>query len=78
MTELEYYQWTTIINGCIFLLSIGMVMFMPKFVYGIQKKLFKISKQKFDIIVYGYLGLFKLFFIFFCLAPYIALLIVEH
>jgi hypothetical protein len=34
------------------------------------------SREAFDVAIYGFLGLFKIVFIFFNLVPYLALLIV--
>jgi len=71
----SFFMWCTIINGCILIYSSLFLCFAPDFVYRIQSKWYRISRENFDIIVYSYLGLLKLLFFVFNLTPYLALTI---
>ena len=53
-----------------------MFMLAPDLVYRTQRKFFPITREIFDMVIYGFLGLFKIFFIVFNLVPFLALLIV--
>jgi len=54
-----------------------MCAFTPELVYRTQRTWFPLSKDVFTVLIYSFLGLFKIFFLVFNLVPYIALLIVE-
>lgn len=72
----DFFMWYTIINAAILIFWTLMVMSAPDFVYRLQGKFFKVTREQFDLVVYGYLGLFKALFVMFNLVPLIALLIV--
>ena len=48
----------------------------PNLVYRTQSKWFPIPRETFDILIYSFLGLFKIFFLVFNVVPYVALVIV--
>jgi len=50
-------------------------MFAPDLVYRTQSKWFPISRETFNVIMYSFLGLFKIVFLAFNVIPYVALLI---
>jgi hypothetical protein len=64
-------------NGVLLLLWTAMFIFTPDLVYRTQSKWFSIPRETFDVVMYSFLGLFKIFFLVFNLIPYLALLIVE-
>jgi len=69
-------MWCTIINGGLLLFSTLVMVIMPDFVYKVQSLWFPIPRQTFDVVIYSFLGLFKVLFIVFNIAPYAALLII--
>jgi hypothetical protein len=71
-----FFMWCTIINGTLFFLSVIMCIAAPDFVYRVQSRWFPIPRESFDVVIYAFLGLFKIFFLVFNVAPYVALLIV--
>ena len=73
----KFFMWCTVINLALFLFSGLMIANMPDFAYKIQRKFFKITRERFNVVVYGFLGAFKLLFIFFNLVPYCALLLLQ-
>jgi hypothetical protein len=48
----------------------------PDLVYRTQSIWFPIPRKTFDVVIYSFLGLFKIFFLFFNVVPFVALLIV--
>jgi len=72
----RFFMWCTIINGGLLALWSAMCIFAPDFVYRTQSKWFPISRETFNVIIYSFLGLFKIVFLVFNLVPYVALLIV--
>jgi len=68
--------WCTLINIGILLYWWLMIVFAQDWVYRMHTKWFQISRETFDAIQYGGIGLFKLAVIVFNLVPYLALRIV--
>jgi len=75
-TLTTFFIWCTIINGALFVLSTTMCILAPGFVYRMQSKLFPIPRETFNVVIYSFLGLFKIVFLVFNVVPYVALLIV--
>lgn len=75
-TLTTFFMWCSIINGGILILWIAFCMFAPDLVYNTQRIWFPIPRETFDVLIYGFLGLFKIFFLTFNLVPYLALLII--
>lgn len=76
-TLTAFFMWCTIINGGLLIFSTLVMMIMPDFVYRVQSRWFPVSRQTFDVVIYCFLGLFKVLFIVFNIAPYVALLIIS-
>ncbi len=72
----RFFMWCTIMNGALLLLWTTMFVFAPELVYRTQSKWFPISRETFNVVMYSFLGLFKIVFLVFNLVPYLALLIV--
>jgi len=75
-TLTTFFMWCTIINASILIYSSIFLCFAPGFIYRIQSRWFSVPREAFNIIAYSYLGLFKVLFFTFNLAPYLALLII--
>ncbi len=75
-TLTTFFMWCTIINGAILVLWTIMCIVTPNLVYCTQKRWFPIPRETFDVVIYSFLGLFKIVFLAFNLVPYLALLIV--
>ena len=71
-----FLMWCTVINGALLLLWTGACAFIPDTVYRLQSRWFPISRDQYNLVMYSYLGLFKLMFLVFNLVPFAALLIV--
>ena len=75
-TLTEFFKWCTIINGALLFCWSIMCMFGPDLVYRSQNIFFPIPRETFNVIIYSFLGLFKIFFLMFNLVPFLALLII--
>lgn len=73
----RFFLWCSLINGGFFLLASLIIMLRPDFIFNIHSRIFKISREQFNMAVYGFLGLMKVVFLVFNLTPYIALLIIQ-
>ena len=75
-TLTNLFMWCTILNGSLLLLWTTMCTFAPDLVYRMQRKWFPIPRETYNVIIYSFLGLFKMVFLVFNLVPYLALLII--
>ena len=73
----EFFKWCTIINGGLFLFWMVFLMGAPDLVYRIQTRFFKMSRETFDVVIYCFVGVFKLMFIFLNLVPYLVLVVLS-
>jgi hypothetical protein len=73
----SFLLWCTILNGALLIFWTLACMIAPNLVYKIQSTWFPIPRETFVVIIYSFLGLFKVSFIFFNLVPLLALLIVK-
>jgi len=72
-----FFMWCTIINGILLIVWSAMCILAPDLVYRTQNRWFPIPRESFDIIIYSFLGLFKIIFFVFNLVPYVTLLIIS-
>ena len=72
-TLTTFFKYCTILNGSLFIIWSFFVAFAPDLVYKSQSLLFPIPREKFDIIMYVFLGAFKIMFLFFNVIPFIVL-----
>lgn len=70
-------MWCTVLNGGILVVWTLPSMFAPDLMYRMQSKWFPIPRETFNVVIYAFLGGFKLVFLFFNLVPYLALLIMQ-
>jgi hypothetical protein len=74
-TLTAFFMWCTIMNGALLALWTAMCLLAPELVYRTQRKWFPIPREIFDVVMYSFLGLFKIVFLAFNVVPYVALLI---
>ena len=74
-TLTRFFMWCTIINGALLLFWITICILAPDMVYRTQNKWFPIPRETFNVVIYAFLGLFKIAFLTFNVVPYVALLI---
>lgn len=74
-TVRAFFMWCAIINGGLLILSFLICVFARGWVYRMHSRRFPISRKTFDVAIYCFIGLMKVFFLMLSLVPYIALLI---
>ena len=75
-TLTSFFMWCTILNGGLLILLVLLFKSAPDLIYRTQKFWCPLSRETFDVVLYGYLGIFKIFFLMFNAVPYVALLII--
>jgi hypothetical protein len=73
----ELFKWMTIINIVIFMSSALLGMVLRETVCKMHGKLFGVDESKVSIVLYGYLGVLRIFVIVFSIVPYVSLLIMK-
>ncbi len=73
----EFFKWCTIINVALLILSAIMIIAAPDFIYSAHGQLFLMPREVFDVVLYAFLGLYKIVILVFNLVPYVALRIIE-
>ncbi len=71
-----FFIWCTIINGALLVLWSIILLLVPDSVYRMHKKYFPMPRETFNVLIYSFLGLFKIFFLVFNVVPCAALLII--
>ena len=72
-----FFMWCTIINGSIMSFWISICLLAPDLVYRTQNRWFPLPRATFDVIIYSFIGLFKIIFLVFNVVPYVTLLIIS-
>ena len=75
-TLTTFFMWCTIINGGLLAFRTILLILAPNFVYRTQRIWFPIPRETFNLVMYAFLGLYKIVFLVFNLVPYVALLII--
>ena len=75
-TLTAFFMWCSIFNGGLFLWVTLFLLLAPDFTYQLQIKFFPIDRDSYNVVIFSFLALMKIFFIFFNLAPYLALLVI--
>ena len=71
-----FFKWCTIINVVLLIFSTIMIMTASDFIYSAHGHFFHLPREAFDVILYSFLGLFKIVILVFNLVPYVALRII--
>ena len=72
----SFFGWCSVINLGLLLLWSLFFLFAPDLVYRTQKSFVSISRERFDLFMYSFIGLFKLLVLIFNIVPWIALRII--
>ena len=77
-TLTTFFMWCAIINISIFVLWLVFILFAPDFTYRLQTRFFPMPRETYNVVVYCFLGLYKVVVIVFVFVPYLALLIIQR
>lgn len=72
----SFFMWCTILDGALLIFWTTMLILAPDLVYRTQYRFFPIPRDTFNVIIYVFLGTFKIVFLAFNLIPFVALMIV--
>lgn len=74
----KFFMWCTIINIGLLLLSSFICISLGDFCYKMNSRWFPITRETFDIAIFSFIALYKLFIWVFNIVPYLALLIIDR
>lgn len=74
----EFFGWMTLINLVFYSWTAVMCIFCKGLIVRISGNMFGVGEDTGKAIIYGYVGMFKLLFIVFNLAPWLALVIMTR
>ncbi|HUT58623.1 MAG TPA: hypothetical protein VNA25_12330 [Phycisphaerae bacterium] len=72
----DFFMWCTIINAAMLTLSMLMCAACRGLIHRVHGKFFPIPKETLTVVLYAFLGVYKIFLIFFNVVPYVVLLII--
>ena len=73
----DFFMWCTIINIGLMLPSSVMLILLGDFVYRIHTKWFPMPRETFNVVLYSFLGFYKVLIFVFNIVPWLALLIIK-
>ncbi len=73
----DFLLWSLLVNAGIYIISLVGVLSLRRFMYKIHAKLFGVSEETANKVVYFYLAFYKLLLIVFNLVPWIAIQIIK-
>ena len=76
-TLTEFFKWCSVINLGIYIVWVLFMLWAPDFIYRVQTKWIRVSREAFNVAMYAFMGSFKIVLIVFCIVPYISLLIIS-
>ena len=73
----DFFMWCTIINAALLMLSMLMCMACRGLIHRVHGKFFPMPIETMTVALYAFLGVYKVFLIFFNVVPLVALLIIR-
>ena len=72
----RFFMWCTILNGGLLIFSLLICTFSGDWVHRMHSKWFPMPREMFNVVIYSFIGLFKIIFLVFNVVPWVALLII--
>jgi len=72
----RFFMWCTILNGGLLIFSFLICAVSGDWVHQMHSKWFPMPRETFNVVIYSFLGLFKIVFLVFNVVPWVALLII--
>jgi hypothetical protein len=69
----RFFMWCTIINAGLLVFSFLIVAFAGDFVYKTHSKWFPMPRETFNVVLYSFLGIYKIAWLVFSVVPWVAL-----
>jgi len=74
----EILMWCSIINVGLMIAMFLILWLGRDWVYKMHSRSFRMTESQFNVVVYSFLGMYKLFIYFFNIIPFIAISIVTN
>ena len=74
-TVRTFLMWCTVLNAALLVISFLICVSAGDWIYRMHGKWFPMPREAFNVALYSFLGLYKLFFWGFNLVPYLVLVI---
>lgn len=71
-----FFMWCTILNAGLLLLTFLILALAGDWVYRMHSRWFPMPRETFNVVIYSFLGVMKLFVWVFNLIPFLALVII--
>lgn len=72
----RFFMWCTILNGGLLIFSFLICAFAGDWVHKMHGRWFPMPRETFNVVIYSFIGLFKIFVLVFNVVPWVALLII--
>ena len=73
----DFFMWCAIFNGALLTIWTLACLVVPELVYKTQSRCFPMPRETFNVVMYCFLGVFKILFLVFNAAPLLALIIIR-
>lgn len=70
-----FFMWCAILNGGLLILTSLIFMVAGKWAYRVHTIWFKMPRETFNVVIYSFIGIYKILIFVFNLVPYIVLVI---
>ncbi len=72
----RFFMWCTILNAGLLVFSFMMVAFAGNFMYRIHSKWFPMPRETFNVVLYSFIGAYKILVFVFNFVPWVTLAII--
>ena len=76
-TVREFLMWCTVLNVGMLIFTFLITAFGGDWVYKAHNKLYPMGRETFNVVIYAFMGVYKVLVIVFNLIPYLALSLVR-
>ena len=72
----RFFMWCTVLNMGLLILSFLILAFARDFVYKVHGKWFPMSQERFNMVLYLFIGIYKIMVFVFNVIPWVVLAII--
>jgi hypothetical protein len=72
----SFFMWCTILNAGLLVFSFMMVAFAGNFMHRIHSKWFPMPRETFNVVLYSFIGAYKILVFVFNFVPWVSLAII--
>jgi hypothetical protein len=73
----SFFMWCSLINILLLFAMFAIIVLAKERIYRMHSQWFDISRKDFDVVLYCFLGFYKLIVFVFCIIPWIVLTIIR-